>query len=279
MTAKRFFDLFFALAGTALLLPAFALIAIWIKLDSPGPVFFRQSRVGRCGRPFWIFKFRTMGHNAEGKGLQITVGNDPRITRPGRFLRRYKLDELPQLLNVITGDMSLVGPRPEVQRYVSIYPDDVRELVLSVPPGITDYASIEFKDENDILAQAKEPEQVYIHEVMPVKLAYYVQYVLKRSLWIDFKLIMITLKTVVARRPAENGTQGAAHDATGVISTLFLACRTAATSRTLTRRSDTDRFSTAPPTLFASRHAIEAHSYSTIQDYRLRSGTRARILL
>ena len=197
MIAKRIFDLFFALAGTLLLLPVFAAIAIWIKLDSKGPVFFRQERVGQFGKTFRIFKFRTMCLEAEAKGRQITVGKDPRITRSGRFLRHYKLDELPQLLNVVLGEMSLVGPRPEVPRYVALYPEEVRELVLSVSPGITDYASIEYKDENTILGQAEDPDKAYIEEVMPVKLVYYQRYVAERSLWLDFTLILRTLKEII----------------------------------------------------------------------------------
>jgi len=195
--AKRLFDLFFSTIGLLLLLPLFLFLAIWIKIDSPGPVFFRQTRVGRFSQPFQIYKFRTMCSDAESKGRQITVGNDPHITRSGRFLRRYKLDELPQLINVIKGEMSLVGPRPEVPRYVALYPEQLREKVLSVPPGITDYASIEYKDENDILGRADDPDKAYIEQVMPVKLKYYERYVSERSLWVDFKLILATLKAVL----------------------------------------------------------------------------------
>lgn len=197
MITKRIFDLFFSLLGVLLLAPLFLFVSIWIRSDSPGAVFFRQERVGRFGKTFRIFKFRTMCLDAEAKGRQITVGEDPRITSSGHFLRKYKLDELPQLLNVITGDMSLVGPRPEVPRYVAIYPPDVRELVLSVPPGITDYASIEYKDENTILGRSGDPDKAYIEEVMPVKLAYYQRYVAERSLWVDFKVILKTLKAIV----------------------------------------------------------------------------------
>lgn len=198
MIAKRIFDLCFSSTGAMLLSPVFVFIAAWIKCDSKGPVFFRQERVGRFGKTFRIFKFRTMCLDAEAKGRQITVGADPRITQSGKFLRRYKLDELPQLLNVIIGDMSLVGPRPEVPRYVALYPAEVRELILSVPPGITDYASIEYKDENAILGRAADPEIAYIEEVMPVKLRYYQRYVLVRSLWVDFKLIMATFKAIIS---------------------------------------------------------------------------------
>lgn len=197
---KRCFDLVLALAGLVLLLPFFAIIAAWIRSDSSGPVFFRQERVGRFGRPFRIFKFRTMCLDAEAKGRQITVGEDPRITRSGHFLRRYKLDELPQLLNVITGEMSLVGPRPEVPRYVALYPERMRDVVLSVPPGITDFASLEYRDENAILGRAADPEKAYIEEIMPVKLSYCERYVAERSLWVDLKLIFATLFALAGRR-------------------------------------------------------------------------------
>lgn len=197
MIAKRLFDLFFSTIGLLLLLPLFLFLALWIKINSRGTVFFRQTRVGRFGRPFQIYKFRTMCSDAESKGRQITVGDDPRITTSGRFLRRYKLDELPQLINVVRGEMSLVGPRPEVPRYVELYPEKARERVLSVPPGITDYASIEYKDENDILGRADDPDKAYVEQVMPVKLRYYERYVLERSLWVDFKLILATLKAII----------------------------------------------------------------------------------
>lgn len=196
MIAKRAFDLFFSLCGLILLTPLFAAIALRIKLDSEGPVFFRQVRVGQYGKPFRMFKFRTMFQDAETTGKQITVEGDPRITRTGRFLRQYKLDELPQLVNVVRGEMSLVGPRPEVPRYVELYPADVRDLVLSVLPGITDYASIEYKDENAILGRVTDPDRAYIEEVMPVKLGYYQRYVMERSLWVDFRLILATLKAI-----------------------------------------------------------------------------------
>lgn len=200
MILKRFFDLFFSLPVVLLFTPLFLLISILIKADSPGPVFFRQERVGRFGKPFFIFKFRTMFVDAESMGRQITVGKDPRITRSGSFLRKYKLDELPQLLNVIRGEMSLVGPRPEVPRYIALYPEAVKQLVLSVPPGITDLASLEYKDENRILGEAGDPDQLYIEEIMPAKLAYYKRYVTERSLWGDFMLILATLKGIIFKR-------------------------------------------------------------------------------
>lgn len=196
MLAKRCFDLFFTLPGILFLMPFFIVISFWIKLDSPGPIFFRQKRIGLSGIPFSIYKFRTMIVDAEKRGKQITVGADLRITRSGQFLRKYKLDELPQLINVLLGDMSLVGPRPEVPRYVEEYPEDTRRIVLSVPPGITDYASIEYRDENKILGLAKDPEKAYIEEILPIKLQYYVRYVRERSLRLDFLLIIRTFVAI-----------------------------------------------------------------------------------
>ncbi|MDW3681715.1 sugar transferase [Cupriavidus sp. CV2] len=197
--AKRLFDLFFAGAGTIVLSPLLVLLAVAIKLESSGPVFFRQERVGQFGKVFRIHKFRTMVVDAEKKGLQITVGADRRVTRVGSILRKYKLDELPQLLDVIVGDMSLVGPRPEVPRYVACYPAAARERVLSVRPGITDRASIEFKDENTILGRAVDAERAYIEEVLPIKLDFYLDYVQHRSLWLDFRIILSTLSALVRR--------------------------------------------------------------------------------
>ncbi len=160
---KRVFDFAAALVGLIFLAPLFVVVACWIKLDSDGPIFFRQQRVGRHGVPFRIFKFRTMAVDTEAKG-QITVGNDVRITDAGKFLRHYKIDELPQLINVLLGEMSLVGPRPEVPRYVACYPQDIREIVLSVAPGITDWAAIEYKDESNLLGLAQNSEQTYIED-------------------------------------------------------------------------------------------------------------------
>lgn len=196
MLSKRLFDLFFTLPGLVLLAPVFVFVAVAVKLDSPGPVFFRQVRVGRHGKLFYIYKFRTMVEKAEQLGRQITVGEDSRITNVGKILRKYKIDELPQLFNVVAGDMSLVGPRPEVPRYVELYPPDIREKVLSVLPGITDFAAIEYKDENAILGAAADPDKEYIEKIMPVKLSYYLRYAEERSLWMDFILILRTLKAV-----------------------------------------------------------------------------------
>lgn len=196
MIAKRLFDWVFAGSGLLLLSPLFLFIAVAIKIDSPGPVFFRQERVGRFGVHFRIHKFRTMGVNAEGRGLQLTAGNDSRITRTGQWLRKYKLDELAQLIDVVLGKMSLVGPRPEVPRYVAMYPEVARKIILSVRPGITDLASIEFKDENGTLADSKNPERDYIEKILPQKIHLYQKYVSERSLWLDLVLILKTIRAI-----------------------------------------------------------------------------------
>jgi lipopolysaccharide/colanic/teichoic acid biosynthesis glycosyltransferase len=177
---KRVFDLFLAAVGLMILSPIFFILAFWIKLDAPGPVFFRQVRVGLNGKPFRIYKFRTMVADAETKGRQITVKEDPRITKSGRFLRRYKLDEFPQLINVFLGDMSLVGPRPEVPCYVELF-KDAYEAVLQVKPGITDYAAIEFSNEEEILKRYARPEEGYVKEVLPRKIKLYRKYLTNRG--------------------------------------------------------------------------------------------------
>lgn len=193
---KRLFDCLASFLGLLLLAPLLLLISIAIKLDSEGPVFFRQQRVGQYGKLFRIHKFRSMTVDAPSKGLQITIGADVRITRVGSWLRKYKLDELAQLIDVFNGSMSLVGPRPEVPHYVEKYPDEIREIVLSVKPGITDWASIKYKDENEILARADDPQQAYVNEVLPIKLQYYVDYVCNRSFCGDIKIICATLIAV-----------------------------------------------------------------------------------
>jgi lipopolysaccharide/colanic/teichoic acid biosynthesis glycosyltransferase len=193
---KRIFDIAVSTIALLLLSPLFVVIALWIKLESPGPVVFRQERIGRGGRMFRIHKFRTMRVDAERAGPQLTVGADPRITRAGALLRRYKLDELPQLLNVLAGSMSLVGPRPEVPRYVALYPPELRTLVLSVRPGITDEASIEFRDENALLAGASDPEHCYVHEVLPRKLEFYARYARSHSLGGDLRILAKTVMKV-----------------------------------------------------------------------------------
>ncbi len=196
---KRLFDVTLASLGLLLLSPLLLLLAVWVKLDSPGPVFFRQDRVGRFGVPFRIHKFRTMAHDPAQRGPQITVGSDPRITRVGRWLRDHKLDELPQLFDVLQGSMSLVGPRPEVPRYVAMYPAALRDKVLSVRPGITDLASIEFRDENALLSKAADPEAEYIEVVLPAKLRYAAEYVDHATLATDLRLMGLTLRALVVR--------------------------------------------------------------------------------
>jgi lipopolysaccharide/colanic/teichoic acid biosynthesis glycosyltransferase len=194
--SKRLFDIVAAGIGLALLSPLLLALALWVRLDSPGPVLYRQQRVGRNGVLFDILKFRTMKQRLDA-GRQLTVGRDPRITRAGRFLRHYKLDELPQLINVVQGTMSLVGPRPEVLRYVDCYPPAVRATVLSVAPGITDLASILYKEESEVLGRAADPEQAYLETILPVKLEYYQRYVRERSFWLDLRIIFRTLAAIV----------------------------------------------------------------------------------
>ena len=196
---KRLFDLLASSLGLLLLAPLFLVLAILIRLDSSGPVFFRQERVGRAGKFFRIHKFRTMVTDADRRGSQITVGADPRITRVGRWLRSTKLDELPQLLDVWIGNMSLVGPRPEVPRYVLFYPPETRDLILSVRPGITDWASIEFKDESQVLGRASDPHISYVHEILPVKCKYYLDYVRERSFWGDILIIFATFRALAIK--------------------------------------------------------------------------------
>jgi lipopolysaccharide/colanic/teichoic acid biosynthesis glycosyltransferase len=196
--AKRLFDLIAAGLGLALLALPGLLVALAIKLDSPGPVFFRQERVGRGGRPFRIHKFRTMRVDAERQG-QLTVGADARITRVGAFLRAHRLDELPQLIDVLQGTMSLVGPRPEVPRYVAHYPAALKDVVLSVRPGITDPASLRFRNESAQLAAAADPEREYIDVILPAKLACAADYAAHASLWTDLGVVLRTLRVLLTR--------------------------------------------------------------------------------
>ncbi len=195
--AKRLFDVLGAAAALLLLSPLLLVIALLIRLDSPGPVFFRQERVGRFGRPFRIFKFRTM--QADGAGLPLTVGADPRITRAGSWLRRHKLDELPQLIDVLRGTMSLVGPRPEVPRYVALYPSALRDRALAVRPGLTDPASLHFIDEAAQLAAATDPEREYIEVILPAKLQRAAQYAEQASLASDIGVLWRTLAALLSR--------------------------------------------------------------------------------
>jgi len=194
--AKRLLDVVGALLGLVFLAPVFLAVALWIRIDSPGPVFYRQERVGQGGRTFRIHKFRTMRTDAASLGPQITVGADARITRAGKFLRRAKLDELAQLIDVLRGDMSLVGPRPEVPRYVALYPPELRNKIFSVRPGITDPASLAFRHESDLLARAADPEHAYVHEILPIKLKAAAEYVDQRTFWRDLQLIGLTVRSV-----------------------------------------------------------------------------------
>ena len=196
---KRAFDLLGAAVALVLLAPLLAAIALWIKLDSPGPVLFRQQRVGRHGRPFAIRKFRTMVADAPRRGPQLTIGDDPRITRAGAFLRRAKLDELPQLIDVLAGHMSLVGPRPEVPSYVAQYPAELRDKVLAVRPGITDPVSLEFADESELLARAADPEREYVEVLLPKKLRAAAAYAEHANLATDLRVIGGTLRVLWAR--------------------------------------------------------------------------------
>lgn len=196
MMLKRVFDLVVSVLSLLFLAPLMLLIALWVKVGSKGPVLFRQVRVGQHGKLFRIFKYRTMHVEAEQQGPQITIGVDSRITSQGHFLRKFKLDEVPQLLNVLLGDMSLVGPRPEVPKYMATYPEDIRALVLSVKPGVTDLASIKYKDESATLAKSSDPEHTYIHQVLPSKQRYYVEYVKGRTFAGDLSIIFSTVKAI-----------------------------------------------------------------------------------
>jgi lipopolysaccharide/colanic/teichoic acid biosynthesis glycosyltransferase len=198
---KRLLDVVIAVIGVIVLAVPMVLIGAWIKFDSAGSIFFRQIRVGRYGHEFRIFKFRTMRGTIPNAIPQLTIGDDPRITRVGAFLRRYKIDELPQLFNVLCGHMSLVGPRPEVPFYVAYYPTEMRDVVLSVRPGITDLASVYFRNESELLSQSSEPEKTYIEEVLPVKLRFYAEYVRRRNLLLDMKIAFRTLQAVFFGNP------------------------------------------------------------------------------
>lgn len=192
MMTKRLFDIFFSCIGVIILLPVFLVCALWIKIDSKGPIFFRQIRVGLRGESFKIYKFRTMVDDANLLGGPITVGTDARITSVGHFLRRYKLDELLQLINVLKGEMSLVGPRPEVRKYVDVYSKDYEEI-LKIRPGITDLASLRYSNESDILGNADDPRYVYVNKILPEKIKLAKVYISKMSFFFDIKLIFKTL--------------------------------------------------------------------------------------
>lgn len=195
---KRIFDIFASGLGLICLSPLFAVLAIWIKCDSKGPVFYRQVRVGMNNRDFRIFKFRSMKLDSDKLGLITVGGRDPRVTRSGYYIRKYKFDELPQLINVFIGDMSLVGPRPEVRKYVDMYSPEQMH-VLDVRPGITSLASIRYRNENEILAASDDPDRTYIEKVMPDKLAIDLKYVAKANLLNDILLIFSTFKEIIMK--------------------------------------------------------------------------------
>jgi len=197
--AKRAFDVLVSLCAIVLLSPLLIAVAAWVKLDSSGPALFLQTRVGRYGKPFKILKFRTMRAGGPVGGPQITVGNDSRITRAGAFLRRYKLDELPQFFNVLRGEMSVVGPRPEVPRYVALYSERQKESVLSIRPGITDAASLVFRNESDLLASSDDPESFYTQVILPAKLAQAEAYVATHSLGGDIRIVLRTVAMLATR--------------------------------------------------------------------------------
>ena len=195
---KRLFDILFSAFGLIVMSPPLIFSAIAIKLDSEGPVFYRGKRIGRYGKPFRIYKFRTMVVNAEKLGGPSTADDDPRITKIGHLLRKLKLDEVPQLINVLIGEMSFVGPRPEVQHYVDMFTEE-EKAILDVRPGITDWASLWNPDEGAILKGSKDPEKAYIEKIRPEKLKLQLKYVKKNSFWIDLKIILLTLKTIMIR--------------------------------------------------------------------------------
>jgi len=194
---KRVFDFIFSALGLVILFPIFIIIALLIKIEDGGPVLFIQERIGYRGRPFFMYKFRTMVVDADKKGNLLTVGGDPRITKSGRLLRKFKLDELPQLINVLKGEMSLVGPRPEVEKYVNLYTNEQRE-VLNLYPGITDPASIEYVNESELLAQSSDPEKLYVEKIMPEKIVLNLEYARQASWWTDFLVIIKTLARIIS---------------------------------------------------------------------------------
>ena len=195
---KRLFDIILSSLGLLILSPIFAIVAIWIKLDSKGPIFYRQVRVGRYNHDFRIFKFRSMRVGSD-KGSLVTIGGrDPRITTSGYFIRKFKIDELPQLINVLIGDMSLVGPRPEVRHYVNYWTPEQMH-VLDVRPGITDPASIKFRNENELLEKAENPEKYYIEVIMQEKIRLYLEYVNQHNLFYDLKIIFQTFWAIIAK--------------------------------------------------------------------------------
>lgn len=191
---KRLFDIILSLFGLAIISPVFILVSLFIKTESPGPVFYRGTRIGRKGEPFKIFKFRSMIDRADKVGGPSTANDDPRLTKIGKFMKKYQIDELPQLINVLKGDMSLVGPRPEVPVYADLMTDEEKKAILSVRPGMTDFASLWNFHEGEILEGSPDPEKIYLEKIRPEKIRLQLKYVKERSLWVDLEII---LKTVI----------------------------------------------------------------------------------
>ena len=200
--AKRILDIIGAALGLLLLLPIFLVVALLIKLDSSGPVFFRQERMGKGFRPFFIFKFRTMAQDSSDKRLPLTVGADPRITWIGRFLRKTKIDELPQLINVLKGEMTFVGPRPEVRRFVELFREDYAEI-LKVRPGLTDIASLKYQDEAEVIGRFQNPEEEYVARILPDKIRLAKEYIERSSIFFDLGLILKTLPKLLGFKAAQ----------------------------------------------------------------------------
>ena len=192
---KRVFDVISSLVALAIFSPIFIFISVWILIDSPGGVFYKQIRVGKNRKEFGLLKFRSMRPDSDRSG-QLTIGNDSRVTKVGKFIRKFKLDEVPQLINILKGEMSVVGPRPEVPKYVNLYINEQLH-VLDVLPGLTDYASIEYLDEQKVLGASDDPEETYIKEVMPAKLALNLKYIQDRNFWLDIKLILKTISLIL----------------------------------------------------------------------------------
>ena len=190
---KRLFDIVFSLFGLILISPLLLVVAVLIKISSPGPVFYRGERIGKSGKPFRIFKFRTMVANAENLGGPSTAGDDPRLTKIGNFLKKYQLDELPQLINVMAGDMSLVGPRPEVKIYIDMMTEEERSVILSTKPGMTDLASLWNFHENEVLKGSADPEKTYMEKIRPEKIRLQMEYVKNRSFLLDLKIVIKTI--------------------------------------------------------------------------------------
>jgi lipopolysaccharide/colanic/teichoic acid biosynthesis glycosyltransferase len=194
---KRIFDIVFSILALLICAPLFLVIALIIKVQSDGPIFFKQERVGQFCSIFEIIKFRTMTVDAEKNGIQITFNNDPRVTTLGKFLRKYKLDELPQFWNVLRGDMSVVGPRPEVSKFVDHYPPELKDKIFSIKPGITDLGSIHFSSESSYLISEDDANIFYVNNILPIKISYYVDYINNKSLMLDIKIIFLTFKKII----------------------------------------------------------------------------------